>query len=557
METSRRRLKPSRAALLLALVALLAAGFGLSRSLGNASAKSIAAAATAKPVRGGDLTIGFDLNVENCIDPNQDFGLENRDLDRNLVDSLTDQIPSTGALVPWLATSWSSNKTSTVFTFHLRHGVTFSDGEKFNAAAVKTAYDNVYKLGPLSLLGITYVAGYVGTTVVNNYEVKVTFSAPNAQFLQASATTVMGILSPKSYSNTPAQRCLGQFWGSGPFTLQSYTPGVGAVLLRRAGYAWPSSIESNQGAAYLSEITAKWIPEDSVLIGSLDSGQLDLAWPRVALSAANRQLITSAGGHIFSRPYPGIVDMLLTNQTPGRILADPVVRQALQESINRAQIASTVFSPDYPVVSSVLENTTPFYTDESSLLGYDPKAAEALLQKDGWVPGPGGVRVKDGRKLVLIEPVTTESPIVDLLQSQLAKVGIQLQQDLTTTAGDEALLDQPGGNYDLAETYYTRGDPDVLASVLDTAIVKTPYVAASQSPAQQAKLASLFAAGNKATVTAQRQADFTAIQNYLISQDISLPLDERLEVTGVASDVHGLAVTDEGLTVFNNVWLSH
>jgi peptide/nickel transport system substrate-binding protein len=165
--------------------------------------------------------------------------------------------------------------------------------------------------------------------------------------------------------------------------------------------------------------------------------------------------------------------------------------------------------------------------------------------------------VKDGRKLVLIEPVTTDSPIVDLLQSQLAKVGIQLQEDLVTTAEEESLIDQPGGNYDLAETYYTRGDPDVLASVLDTAIVSSAYVKQSQTAAQQAKLAALFAAGNKAIVPAVRQTIYSEIQNYLISQDIAFPLDERLEVTGVASDVHGLAVTDEGLIIANNVWLSH
>ena len=41
-----------------------------------------------------------------------------------------------------------------------------------------------------------------------------------------------------------------------------------------------------------------------------------------------------------------------------------------------------------------------------------------------------------------------------------------------------------------------------------------------------------------------------------ISQDIAFPVDERLEVTGVSSKVHGLAVTDEGLTVFDNAWLS-
>jgi peptide/nickel transport system substrate-binding protein len=552
------RSKTYRVALVATLAALFAAGLGLSRVSSDASAKSIAAASkTATPVRGGNLTIGFDLNVQNCLDPNQDFGLEQRDLARNFVDSLTDQNPTTGAIIPWLATSWSVNKNSTVFTFKLRHGVTFSDGEKFNAAAVKTAYDNLYKLGPLSELGVTYMAGYKSTTVVNNYEVKVAFDAPNAQFLQATATTVLGILSPKSYAYTPAERCLGKFWGSGPFILQSYTPGVSAELVRRPGYAWASSIESNQGNAYLSSITAKWITEDSVLIGSLDSGQLNLAWPRVALTPANRSLVTQAGGSIFSRPYPGITDMMVPNVSPGRILADPKVREALQESINRAQIASTVFSPDYPVVTSILENTTPDYTDESSLLGYDPKAAEALLQSDGWVKGSNGIRQKDGKSLTLIEPITEDTPIVDLLQSQLKIVGIQLQLDLVTLASETSLVDNPGGNYDLAETYLTRGDPSVLASVLDTGIVKTGEAEQSQTPAEAAKVSALFAAGNKAVVPAQRQAVYSELQAYVIKNDIAFPLDERLEVTGVAKDVHGLQVTDEGLIIANNIWLSH
>ncbi len=201
---------------MVAIVALLATGI------------PAGAASSGTPVRGGNLTIGFDLNYQNCIDPNQAYGLPVRDLGRNLVDSLTDQNPKTGALVPWLATSWTVNKAATQFTFKLRKGVTFSDGEPFNAEAVKTAFDATYGLGALSPLAASYLAGYLGTSVVNPYEVQVVFDQPDAQFLQATSTTVLGILSPKSYANTSAQRCLGQFWGSGPFTLQSYTPGVAA-----------------------------------------------------------------------------------------------------------------------------------------------------------------------------------------------------------------------------------------------------------------------------------------------------------------------------------------
>lgn len=540
-------------ACLLTATALAAAGCGA-----GSTSDSSSSSASGQPVQGGNLTIGFDLNVQNCLDPQQDYGLEQRDLDRNLVDSLTDQDPTTGKIVPWLATSWSVNSNSTVFTFYLRKGVTFSNGQALNAQAVKTSFDGAYKLGALSLLGITYLAGYEGTTVVNPYEVKISFKQPNAQFLQATATTVLGIEAPATYNYTPAQRCLGKFWGSGPFTLKSYTPGVSAVLVRRADYAWPSSVVSNKGAAYLDSITADWITEDNVLVGELDSGELDLAWPRDPLSSANQGLITSAGGSIFSRPYPGIVDLLMPNVSAGRILSDPIVREALQESIDRSQIATTAYWSGYPVVTSALENTTPDYTDESSLLTYNPTAAEKLLQNDGWKLASDGIREKDGRQLVLTIPVTeSDDPIDDLLQSELKVVGIDLKEELVTSAEEDNLLEKPGGNYDLIEDYYTRGDPSVLASILDTAIVSTPYVTQSQSASVAKQVAGLFATGDAAVDPATRSSVYSQLQSLLVKDGVVFPLDERLEVEGVGKNVHGLLVTDEGLLIANDIWLSN
>jgi peptide/nickel transport system substrate-binding protein len=531
---------------ILTLVALLATGI-------SAGAKS-----ASKPVRGGTLRLGFDLNFQNCIDPGQAYGLEQRDLDRNLVDSLTDQNASTGAIVPWLATSWKVNKTATQFTFQLRKGVTFNDGEKFNAAAVKTAYDNIFNLGALSPLAATYLAGYSGTTVLGPYEVQVKFKQPNSQFLQATATTVLGILSPNSYTYTPAQRCLGnKFWGSGPFALQSFTPGVSAVLVRRAGYSWPSSIETNKGPAYLDGITASWIPQASVLVGSLDSGQLDLAWPQVAVTSANQQLITGAGGSIFSHSYPGTTDLLLPNVSGGRVLSDPKVRQALQESINRAQIASTAFWSGYPVVDGVLENTTPGYVNESSLLKYNAKAAETLLTSDGWIPGSGGIRTKNGQPLVLTYAFTSPSPITDLLQAQLASVGIQLKETQVTFAQFSQLEQNTNGNYDLLEGFITRGDPSALASLFDTSTSAEAYVDQAQAPADAKKLSALFAAANAAIAPAKRAADFKQLQTLVLQEGVAFPLDERLEVEGLSKNVHGVGVTNEGLLIADNIWLSN
>ena len=532
------------------VLAVLAAGV-----LTAGSDAKTARPSSSTPVKGGNLSIAFDLNAQNCIDPGQDYGLEQRDLDRGLVDSLLDQNPQTGALIPWLATSYSANKNSTAFTFTLRKGVTFSDGEKFNATAVKDTLNGVYKDGALSELGITYLSGYVGTQIINPYEVKVKFSAPNSQFLQAAATTVLGIESPKSFTNTPAQRCLGEFWGTGPFKLASYVPGVSAKLIRRSGYAWPSTIVTNPGAAYLSSITAHWITEDSILVGELDSGELNLAWPRAQLSSANQALIKSSGGSIFERPYPGISDIYLPNISAGRPLSDPEVRTALQESINRAQIASTVFWPGYPTVTGAIESSTQYYADESSLLKYDPKAAEKLLTSDGWKVGAGGYRYKNGKELSLIL-IGQPNPIETLLQSQLKSVGINLITPQETLAQYEAILNEPGGNYDLAEDYLTRGDPYVLASVLDTGIVKTADSVQAEGGGTAKKIAKLFAEANASIDPAVSAKVYAQLQSYVIKEGVVFPIDERLEVEGVGKGVHGLEVTNEGLIIWNDVWLS-
>ncbi|KDA42732.1 ABC transporter substrate-binding protein [Frankia sp. BMG5.23] len=127
------------------------------------------------PVPGGRLKIAFWSDLQNCVDPNQVYWIETRSLDRNIADSLTDQDPSTGKIVPWLANSWTVSPDASEYTFSLRKGVTFSDGTTLDAAAVKTAFDGLHALGAKSTLGLSYLANYKATTVVDPTTVKVAF----------------------------------------------------------------------------------------------------------------------------------------------------------------------------------------------------------------------------------------------------------------------------------------------------------------------------------------------------------------------------------------------
>ena len=96
------------------------------------------------PVEGGPLRLDgpADAGANPCLDPFQGWGSDWTLLSSNIAERLVDQDPETGEIVPWLATEWTVSDDGLDYTFQLREDVTFSDGEEFNAEAVKTAYDN-------------------------------------------------------------------------------------------------------------------------------------------------------------------------------------------------------------------------------------------------------------------------------------------------------------------------------------------------------------------------------------------------------------------------------
>jgi peptide/nickel transport system substrate-binding protein len=538
----------------LAALTLGACGGGSSSSDPTSSGSSDASQDTAKPVVGGTLKLAFWSDFQGCIDPNQVYWIETRSLDRNLADSLTDQDPKTGKIVPWLASSWTVSPDASSYTFKLRTGVTFSDGTTLDATSVKTAFDGLVALGAKSQLGVSYMAGYKGTTVVDPDTVTVDFNGPNAQFLQATSTTTLAILSAATYAETPEERCAGKIVGSGQFKLDSYTAGKEAKLVRRTGYAWPSELVKNTGDAYLDGIDVSYIAEDSVRVGSLTSGAIDIAWPRQPITSADQQVIKAAGGTIETRSLPGISGLLVPNVSAGRPLSDPQVRQALYKAIDTTSYASTIFWADYPVVKGTLDASTPYVTDETAKLAYDPKAAAKLLDAAGWTLGSDGYRVKDGKKLTLTYLTNAALPGDQLLQDQLKKSGIDFQIKVVTSA--QLTPTATAGDYDLTPTYLTRADPSVLASLFDQSVTKQYSAKYSEDATTAAQVSKLFAAGLATTDTTKRAAAYKELQEYLLDQGVAFPIYDRLQTAGVSSKVHGFAWTSEAFLRANDLWLS-
>src|SRR5690625_4513420 len=189
--------------------AALAAGTMLAACSGPAASEETS---SDSPVQGGTLEVGFSEDIEN-YDPHQRPQLTARTISRQIADTLTDQDPETGEILPWLAESWGVkaastrspshcrqnaeqvndqepetgeiqpwlaeslevNEDSTAFTFHLRDDVTFSDGTPLDAAAVAANFDRIVDLGPLAYIGAGLLRNYDGSEVVDEYTVTVRF----------------------------------------------------------------------------------------------------------------------------------------------------------------------------------------------------------------------------------------------------------------------------------------------------------------------------------------------------------------------------------------------
>ena len=549
-----------------ALIALAGCGSSGSSTAANPTSStptgSSPSASAGTPVSGGTLKVSFfpDNPIFPCIDPFQVYWIESRTIIRNYADSLTDQDPKTGKIVPWLAKSWTISPDGKTYTFHLRSGVTFSNGATLDAQSVADDVKGwlaTVKATNGTAYGSSYIQGLTGATVLNPLTVQFHLSQPNSSFLQATSTTNLAITDPSEYQESPSVRCTGKgIIASGPFVLTKYTPNVETILTKRSTpYHWASALEPNQGDAYLDAVDFNYVAEDSVRTGDLTSGAIDIDWPRNPFSPQDEQLIQKSGDTLEQRSLPGVSYAQFANTSTGHPLSDPKVRQALYKAVDLKSYASTVFGPSYPVVQGAYDSTTPYFVSQSSKLAYDPSGAEQLLQSDGWTVGKGGYRYKDGKELTLEYPISVFSAGAELLQSQLKTVGINVVLHTLTPAEQSTYL--PNGDYDLTQDYFTRADPGALQFILNPAVANIKALAQnSATPAVTAHIVGLFNEAIHTTKVSQTRKAYAQLQSYLIDQGVVFPLFERVQGVGVSSHVHGFAFTSESFLNLNDVWKS-
>lgn len=530
----------------------------------NKSGSASADSSTSKPVVGGTLRFGM-LDAPEYLDPHDAYSYPDSIIADNITDRLTWQDPHTGKIEPYLATSWSYNSSLTEFTFHLRKGVTFSNGTPFNAAVVKANFDQD-ALGDESL-GIvaepTAFPGYLGTYTPSPYTVVVKFSQPDAGFLQFTSFTggaSSGFIALSTLKESREQRVQdpASIIGTGPFVIQSFTYEKDVILVRRKGYDWaPPALAhtANGGAAYLSEIDLETIPEASVRTGSLESGDIDAT---LDVQPTDEKPLRAAGYQILFQSVPGrIISFdLNTSLFPTN---DINVRKALIIGWNRDALTKSVLTSSYKVATSPLSSLVPGYVNYSqTALKYDPAEAEKLLSDDGWKTGPNGIRFKDGKELTVkllgSNNLVANQPAYELMQAQLKQIGINVELGIYPVADLAVQEAKEATNWNGAAGNTSKDDPSVLWQIYSPGYQNDAFVAKNSAEGDD-----LTSALQKIQLTlnpAARNAATVAAQNLITQYALTDPVYEPSQVVAAAPYVHGIGFDAQSRNDFYNTWLS-
>ncbi|WP_323991750.1 TIGR04028 family ABC transporter substrate-binding protein [Nguyenibacter sp. L1] len=513
------------------------------------------------PVAGGTLIYLEKQPHRNLYPPAGGF-YPNGGILNQITDRLTWQDPRTLRILPWIAQSWTVNDAYTEFTFHIRRGVTFSDGTPLDAAVVARNFD-IYGKGDraLKLPPSEVINNYDHSEVVDPYTVRFYFTRSSPGFLQGTSVIGSGLVSlatlRRPFDDMGKATAI---VGSGPFVVSHEILGKEVDLVARGDYAWAPPPFAGQGRARLDAIRILVVPEDSIRIGALLAGQADFIRQ---VEAYDEEQVALRGYDLYAQSTRG-VDNGLAFRPENPIVADLRVRQALLHATDRKEIADTLYSVHYPVARGLLAGTAAGFTDLSPLLTYDPALARHLLDEAGWRLGPDGLRYRDGQKLVLgvheSLPQPQSKTMLELIAQQWRRMGVQLNVMSGSAAG--VILDNLNPlRAPVAPAEVGRADPDVVKSMFYPRNRDMLLQRGGQStkvhhfldPALNGQLDAVASA----TDPAERLRLLQGVQAYILQQAYYIPIFEEPQVYAGARNVRAMAFEAVGRPWFYPAWLAH
>ncbi|MBA2359882.1 MAG: ABC transporter substrate-binding protein [Actinobacteria bacterium] len=316
--------------------------------------------------------------------------------------------PGTTEPVAGLAESWEANDDGTVWTFQIREGVTFHDGETLDAEAVCFNFDRWYNFeGPLQNPGATYywqvVFGgfatyskdsgapeeslYKSCEATDASTAVLTLTKPSATFIPALSQQAFSIASPKALTEFKADEgtvdedgvfsATGTFGtehpiGTGPFKFESWTRNDRLVLARNDDY-WGDK-------AKLDKLIIRPISDNAARLQALQTGEIqgyDLVEPQDIATLEGDDTLQVIDRPAFNVAYVGF-------NIAKKPTDDIKVREAIAYGLDRQAVVDNFYSGRAVVATQFMPPEVIGWADDVQAYEYDPEKAKQILTDAGY-----------------------------------------------------------------------------------------------------------------------------------------------------------------------------
>ena len=325
------------------------------------------------PVKGGSLIFGTESDVATLA-PGEAAQPSDKVITLGIYDTLTTYVD--GQIEPYLLESLEANDDLTVYTGTLREGILFHDDTPLNAEAVVKHFDRLKDPATAcpcastisAITSIDMPDGPEGLSLVFNLE------GPDVAFPNLLAGSSGYIESPTAVANGVNLKTDGV--GTGPFTLEEFSPGERVVLK-----AWPKYWQTDENGIqlpYLDQLTIVPIPDSGQRLSALETGDID-----IFQSADSKTVKQGEDAGFAAQKISGSSSTILLMNNSKPPFDDVRARQAVAYAIDKDLINERAYDGVRVPSYSGFALDSPFYNPDAGTPQYDPEKAQELVDELG------------------------------------------------------------------------------------------------------------------------------------------------------------------------------
>ena len=413
-----------------------------------------------------DKVLNFGLSGNpDTLDPHKTAGTLTFQTLKSIYDTLV-EADQKEKIVPALAQSWTISADSLTWTFKLRAGVVFHNGEPLTAKDVKATFERV-KAKETASPKASEFAAIASIAAPDDATVVITLSKPFAPFLGVLASGWAAIL-PKSLIDS-GNDFAAKPVGTGPFALKEFVRDSRIVLVKNKSY-WMKDLPK------LDQVVMNIIPERAVQVQGLMTGAIDAI---EFVDTEDIKILQESSDVQIDESLTALILVMAMNCT-NPILSNVKVRQAVNYAIDKQKVLAIAYGGG-KVIGTFMDAGNAYYRDFTGLFPYDPEKARALL-REAAIPADASF------EMVLPSNYDMHVKAGQLYQEMLRRVGLNVKIKLVdwptwlsdaytnakydfTVVGHTGKLDPDGtlGNYGNKNRYVRWDNPECLGLITKAA----------------------------------------------------------------------------------------